>query len=74
MRRGRYVWGGILLLGAVIETYGILHPGNNDTLSEWTRWAFQTDTATGRAIFIGAWGAFAAWFAWHILDKNGGKE
>lgn len=76
MKHGRIVWGGLLLVGAIAETYGILYPGNNDTLSEFTRWAFQTDSTTGRYIFFAAWGLFSSWFAWHIIGtpKKRGKK
>lgn len=76
MKHGRIVWGGLLLVGAIAETYGILFPGNNDTFSEWTRWAFQTDTTIGRYAFLVTWGTFAAWFSWHIIGtpKNRGKK
>lgn len=70
MPLGRAVWGLFLLVGGLLETYGILHPNHNDTLSEFTRWAFHVDSGAGQAVFLALWGGFSAWYAWHILRKK----
>lgn len=67
MPKGRIVWGITLLIAGALEAYGIANPGSNDTLSEFTRWAFHVDSGAGQAIFLAVWGSFSAWFAWHIL-------
>lgn len=71
MKMGRFVWGAILLFGAAVEIDGVLNPDNNDTLSEFTRWAFHVDSTAGAIAFGVLWTAFAAWFLVHIL---GGRK
>ncbi len=66
-RRGRTIWGIVLLGIAVVETWGVTNPDANDTLSEMTRWIFATDTELGRWAFGIGWSAFAGWFLVHIL-------
>ena len=65
--RGRLVWGVLVGIGLTVEAWGIFHPGAEDTLSEFTRWAFATDTTAGKWIFGAAWVGFAAWFLPHIV-------
>lgn len=65
---GRIVWGALLALGGIVEAYGIMAAPSDDTLSEFTRWAFQVDSPAGRAVFLAAWGGFATWFTYHILS------
>lgn len=72
MPRGRLVWGAILAIAGAVEVYGIAAPNADDTLSEFTRWAFATDTTPGRVIFGLGWLGFASWFLVHIL--NDGKK
>lgn len=67
MPKGRLAWGGLLLVGAALEGYGIANPESNDTLSEFTRWAFATDITAGRVAFAVCWIAFAGWYLVHIL-------
>lgn len=69
MPRGRKVWAGIILVALVYETVGILTPGDEDTLSEFLRWLFHTDTTAGKVTFGVGWVAFAAWMLPHILNR-----
>jgi hypothetical protein len=71
MKMGRFVWGALLVYGAAIEVEGIVNPDSQDTLSEFTRWAFQVDSTAGAVIFGVLWTAFATWFLVHIL---GGRK
>jgi hypothetical protein len=62
---GRVAWSALLLGAGALEWWGIAHPHREKTLSEFTRWTFQTDTATGRVCFVVALVVFAK----HILKK-----
>lgn len=73
MSMGRFVWGALLVFGAAIEINGVMNPGGEDTLSEFTRWAFQVDTTPGAVIFGTAWLAFSAWYLVHILKGRNAK-
>lgn len=70
MPTGRKVWLGLLLAGGAYELRGIFRPGMEDTLSEFTRWAFQTHTDRGRLAFGSLWPMFALWFYGHILRRR----
>lgn len=70
MPTGRKVWLALLLTGGAYELRGVLHPHEEDTLSEFTRWAFRTHTKTGAVAFTAACLAFGAWFLPHILEKK----
>jgi len=61
------VWGGLLLVGAVVEVWALLNRQAGDTLSERVRAWFHTHTRPGRWLFAFAWAAFATWFLVHIL-------
>lgn len=67
---GLAIWGGILAVAGIVEVWGITNPGSHDTLSEFTRWIFDTDDS-GALVFGVGWVGFAAWFLWHIL---GGRK
>lgn len=64
---GRVAWGVLLAGAGALEYYGIRNPQGDDTLSEFTRWAFHVDTPAGRGIFAVAWTVFAVWFLKHIV-------
>ena len=66
---GLAIWGVILALAGIVEVWGITNAGADDTLSEFTRWIFDTD-GSGALVFGIGWAGFAGWFLWHIL---GGK-
>lgn len=62
----------VILVGAAavvvgIEFYGIAHPDQGWTISEFIQWAFHVDTTPGAVIFVAAMLAFTAWFIPHIL-------
>lgn len=65
--RGRIIWGAVLAVAGTIETVGIADHWREDTLSEFTRWAFHVQSPIGRAAFVAGWGVFSAWFTYHIL-------
>lgn len=67
MSAGRIAWGAVLLVAGALEAYGVANPGKDDTLSEFTRWAFQVDHPAGRLIFIAVWLGFSGWFLRHIV-------
>jgi hypothetical protein len=55
--------------GVVYEVRAVRgHP--DLTLSDATRAVFGTHTRVGRFAFTVTWGAFAAWFAHHILREE----
>jgi hypothetical protein len=67
MEDADFVWGGLLLAGAAIETWALCTARSGDTLSETTRRAFRVNTRAGRIVFGGAWAGFSVWFLAHIL-------
>ena len=68
-------WTLIVLLAAagIFELYGVFHPQREDTLSETTRFIFQTHTTIGTIIFAVFWVAFSVWFLPHIVKKTRSK-
>lgn len=67
---GRKRWLIALGVAGALEVWGVTHTGSDDTLSELTRWAFATDTSTGRILFGVAWAGFAGWYMVHILGGS----
>ncbi len=68
-RTDHLFWLGLAAVGVVYEARALAgHPDR--TLSDATRDVFRTDTKVGRLAFTCAWGAFAAWFAHHILKEE----
>lgn len=63
----KQAWIGILVAAGVLEIYGVLRPGKDDTLSETTRWIWNTHTPVGKWLFRIFWVAFAMWFGPHIV-------
>jgi len=59
----------MLTAGTIYETWA-LKADNHGTFSEFTRWAFRTDTAVGRAAFIAAVSIVPAWYRQHILAMS----
>jgi hypothetical protein len=70
MSTGRKVWLGLLLAGGAFELRAVLDPKGEDTLSEFTRWAFRTHTKAGAVTFAVAALSFGGWFIPHILRKK----
>ena len=65
---GLAIWGAILAAAGIVEVWGVTNTGSDDTLSEFTRWIFGTDSGTaGPVVFGVGWVAFAGWYLWHIL-------
>jgi hypothetical protein len=68
-RRDHLFWLFLAAAGVVYEVRAVRgHP--DLTLSDATRDTFRTDTRAGRVTFTVAWGAFATWFAHHILKEE----
>lgn len=61
------IWGGLLLIGAVIEIWALRTAKAGDTLSESTRRWFRVNTPVGSAVFGVAWVIFSVWFLVHIV-------
>lgn len=70
MPPGRKVWLSLLAAGGTYELIGLLDPDGEDTLSEFTRWAFRTHTKPGAVAFLATSLGFVAWFLPHILRKK----
>ena len=70
MSKGRKVWLALLLAGGAFELQALLHPDREDTLSEFTRWAFRTHTKAGAVTFAVAALTFGGWFIPHILRRK----
>lgn len=67
MNAGDAVWGGLILTGAVFETWALRKARQRDTLSAATRRWFWVHTKAGAAVFVVVWAAFSVWYGWHIL-------
>jgi hypothetical protein len=68
-RNDHLFWLALAATGVVYEARALRgHP--DLTLSDATRDTFRTDTRLGRVAFTVAWGAFATWFAHHILREQ----
>jgi hypothetical protein len=74
MTTGQKLIAGALIALAGAEVYGIKHPGSSDTISEITRTVLHTDTQIGRVAFMTLWGAFASWYAVHIITGSKSKK
>jgi len=72
--RAKQAWILILMLSGALEAYGVIHPDKDDTLSEVTRWVWNTDTKTGKWLFGSFWVAFAIWFLPHIVKIERAKH
>lgn len=70
MPTGRKVWLALLLAGGAFEARAVLDPHSEDTLSEFTRWAFRTHTKKGAAVFTTAALGFGGWFVPHIIQHK----
>lgn len=64
----RIAWGTLLGIGGLFELEALLNPAKSDTFSEFTRWAFHTDTTAGAWVFGVSWASFAGWYLWHIIS------
>ncbi|QNN52489.1 hypothetical protein [Nocardioides mesophilus] len=60
------VWATLFGAGIAYEVHEI-RARSGGTLSEVVRLVVRVDTPAGRAAFLMGWGAFAAWFAQHIV-------
>lgn len=61
------VWGALLGAGVLFEGYALFSAKQGDTLSERTRVWARVHTKGGKALFVGLWVGFAAWFTGHIV-------
>ena len=61
------MWGGLLAVGAVLETRALRNRKPGDTLSETTRRWFHVRSRAGRITFAVSWVLFAIWYLIHIL-------
>lgn len=68
-RRDHLFWCGLAAAGVAYEVRA-LRGRPDHTLTDATRDVFGTHTKAGRFAFTVAWGAFAAWFAHHILREE----
>jgi hypothetical protein len=68
-RNVRLWWSALAATVAALETWAVLHPQHEATLSHLTRTAYRTNTHAGRVVFAASWAGFAIWFARHILRK-----
>lgn len=60
------VWATLTGAGVAYEVHELRgHTGG--TLSEVVRTTARVETPAGRVVFLVGWGAFAAWFANHII-------
>jgi hypothetical protein len=67
-RADHLFWLLLALVGVAYEVRAVRgYP--NLTLTDATRDAFHTNTRAGRFAFTVCWGAFASWFAHHILRE-----
>ena len=63
------VWATLFGAGVAYEVHE-LRGASGGTLSEVVRDVARVDTPAGRVVFLVGWGAFAAWFAVHIVGPR----
>ncbi|MGK9463910.1 hypothetical protein ACSLFT_28350 [Streptomyces sp. G6] len=68
MNAGDAVWGGLILAGAVFETWALRKARQRDTLSAATRRWFWVHTKAGAAVFVVGWVAFSVWWIDHVIN------
>ena len=62
-----WLWGAWLLVGTAFEVWGVwFHMQGDDTLSEFTVWAFRASTTIGWFALMLLMGFLAAWFPGHV--------
>lgn len=66
-RRADLAWLAALGLPVALEAVALRRGLGEWTLSAWVRRRVRPDRPAGRALFLGAWLGFAAWFARHII-------
>ena len=66
-RNVRLWWSALAATVAALETWAVLHPQHEATLSHLTRTLCRTHTPIGRTFFAASWTTFAIWFGHHIL-------
>ena len=65
------MWATLFGAGVAYEVHELRgDPLEAAPLSEVVRWASRVETPLGRAVFLIGWGAFAAWFANHIVGPR----
>ncbi|MFJ8146545.1 hypothetical protein ACIQ6R_15960 [Streptomyces sp. NPDC096048] len=68
MSTGDAVWGGLILAGAVFETWALRTARQEATFSAATRRWFRVNTKAGAIVFAVAWTGFGAWYLDHVLN------
>lgn len=67
MKSGDAVWGGLLVAGAVFETWALRTARQEATLSASTRRWFRVHTKAGAVCFAVVWTGTGVWYLNHIL-------
>lgn len=67
--QAKVVWSSLFAAGLVYEAWGLRAPVPGYTLSEVIRDVFRTHERAGKAIFVGGYVGFSAWFVPHIAAK-----
>lgn len=70
MRREDAFWAAMVAAGVGYEAFVLRSERLEHTASRTTRRWWHTDTKGGRLAFTLAWGAFAGWYAHHILEGS----
>lgn len=65
-KHGHANWAVPVMLGLLMEAEGIRRQHFDHTLSQATRYVFQTDKTVGKYSFIGAWALLSWWLVPHI--------
>ncbi|WP_322501834.1 hypothetical protein TR631_33940 [Streptomyces rochei] len=68
MSTGDAVWGGLILAGAVVETWALRTARQEATFSAATRRWFRVHTKAGAAVFVVGWVAFSVWWIDHVIN------
>lgn len=69
-RRPESLWLGLVIAGAVFESWAIRGKRREATLSHMMRKTCHTETTTGKRIFVLAWCALTAWLIPHVLEEQ----
>jgi hypothetical protein len=69
MNHSAAIWGTLFGAGTAYEIYAILRLPHG-SISHHTRTIARVHHPVGKAAFVIGWGAFAVWYALHVIDPE----
>lgn len=67
--QAKMVWSSLFAAGLAYEAWALRAPKDGYTLSEVIREVFRVNEKAGKAIFLGGYVGFSAWFVPHIAAR-----